>query len=393
MTTLTHWPQLLHVKTNKVIPLRIDGETSFGRSPYFYDYRQEGDLRWTPELSQHLSHSNYIWVSDDTFLSRVHGKIVHFSDSNTLIYQDLKSTNGSKINFTPMEVTEATFNLAERHNQGHALPTAMLSHGDIITLGVEAFTVELIANPYDFLARSRCALLIDGMGPEAKESFAVTRNLLTQKRFWDSQIAVIDNSAEPFMYTYQQEKLKLSMSPEASNGFSIIYYKGRVKGETLILAGQAAEDPGSMLKFIDSIPGSKVIFIQSDEPATEFEKSFAQLGYRDTLLVTYQGFDLGASAHPAIGSLLQSVKADRQIGTFVPGDHDTLDDVLNALIDPDRPHLRIETLKPYMNTQCRMVFTLGNQLRPLDSYGGIFHSLDFDSGSSLACNLDHLSDS
>ncbi|MDF1663169.1 MAG: FHA domain-containing protein [Planctomycetota bacterium] len=381
------WPQLLHVKTNQVVPLRIEGETSFGRSPQFYDYSENGSTRWSSNLATELSQSNYIWLSDDTFISRVHGKILHIPGSDTLIYQDLNSTNGSQINFTHLSTTEATYNLAKELKIGADLPTASLNHGDIISVGQEAFAVELVPNPQDILARSRCALLIDGMGQPAPESFDLTKKLLLQKRFYESHIGFVDGQSGDLATAYQRGKSRLTIDMSSTSGFVIIYYRGVVEGETLRLGDHEAETPVSLLRWLDEIPGSKVVMIQSESPATAFEKAFEKFGYRDTLLVTYQGFDLEASAHPAVGSGAQSLREDKKTGTFVPGPKDTLEDVLNALIDPDRPPLRVETLKPYMTIQNRMRFTLGNQLRPLDSYGGIFHSLDFDAGSSLACSV------
>lgn len=381
------WPQLLHVRTNQVVPLRIEGETSFGRSPQFYDYSQNGSTRWSPSLATELSQSNYIWLAADDFISRVHGKILHIPGSDTLIYQDLNSTNGSQINFTQLAATEATYHLAKQHKVGADLPTASLNHGDIISIGQEAFAVELVPNPRDVLARSRCALLIDGTGQKAPESFALTKTLLMQKCFYESHIGYVDGSEGDVVGAYQRGKSRLTIDMSSASGFVIIYYRGVVEGEKLLLGGEEAETPVSLLRWLDEIPGSKVVMIQSESPATEFEKAFDKFGYRDTLLVTYQGFDLEASAHPAVGSGAQSIQEDKRVGTFVPGPKDTLNDVLNALIDPDRPPLRIEILKPYMDIQNRMRFTLGNQLRPLDSYGGIFHSLDFDAGSSLACSV------
>jgi hypothetical protein len=45
MSSFSHWLQLLHVRPNQRLPLQIDGETSFGRSPKLYDYSKSGSVR------------------------------------------------------------------------------------------------------------------------------------------------------------------------------------------------------------------------------------------------------------------------------------------------------------------------------------------------------------
>ena len=71
--------------------------TTFGRSESFFDYTAMGSVRWSRELAEELRKGNHIWISDCGRISRTHGKIVHFPESGTLLYQDLHSTNGTEL--------------------------------------------------------------------------------------------------------------------------------------------------------------------------------------------------------------------------------------------------------------------------------------------------------
>lgn len=390
MTDARYWPHLQHVGSQRMIPLRLNGHTTFGRSEDFYDYEANMSLRWSKELATDLRKSDYIWISENTCMSRTHGRVLHIQESDTLIYQDLNSTNGSQINFVGLEKTEGTIHLAKSLNQAPDLPVTVLKAGDVVTLGgVESFNVRMVPNPKMILADTRAAVLIDGCGMNTADSFGTTLSLLEQKTFNKDRILTVDCEAPSIRRAYQKAMSKLATKLAEACGFQVIYIKGQVEGDKLLLNDKKIETAASLLSWVDQIPGAKVLILQSENSAEAFSNCLEERGFQDTLLVTYQGFNLTASQNPATASGAQSGKTAEPAlapqGTFRVSGNDDPNDVLNALIHPDEPNLRTDELQPYVNRDiARLRLTIGEQLRPIESYRGVLQSLDFELGSSLA---------
>lgn len=380
----TSWPALKHVHSNKLIPLRVDGVTTFGRAEQFHDYNALGSKRWSAELKETLETCDYVMISANTFMSRTHGKILHVADSDTLIYQDLNSTNGTVLNGAPMMRTEGTMRLAKSLRQNEDLPTAMVGDGDVLKLGRDEFKVVMIRNVTAEVAARRAALLVDGTGRDRRESFKITLNLLATKGFIKERVGLVDANAESIKDTYGRSRRALMSDLANSTGFSVIYLKAPVVDGVLKIGDYPAETPQSLLQWLDWTPGSKVVVLQSDGDLSAFEEAFEKEAYQDSLLIRYQGLEEPELDEIGLNSLCESFKKDRVSGTFRIGNQDTPDDILNALIPPDRPNLRVDALEPYTKKDLdRIKLIIGTNLREDDSYGGVLHSLSFAAGSSL----------
>lgn len=379
MPVFETWPQLLHVNTQRAFPLCLNGTTTFGRSPHFYNYSLKGSVRWSPELAESLPKGHHVWISDDTHVSRTHGKITHFPDSNTLLYQDLRSRNGSQLNFEALRVTEGTMRLASSYRQRDDLPTVCLSHGDILSIGGENFAIELLDSPRLILAGKRNALLIEGASGNSSETLRPCLELLDRKGFDNKRVRVLDANEAEFASRYEQAFDSLSHAASA-DGFVVIVLRGQVEGEQIRLGPDFAESPVRLLRRLDQIPGAKALIIVSDEAPRRFEDAFNRFAYCDTLFVSQTGL-----APAQLSELANSQAGSARTPGTTTEDHVG---VLDALLSADLPQLQVDNLEPFLHkTNGRIKLVLGAEIRPLESYGGISNSMDFKLGSSLACSV------
>jgi len=392
-------PELVHLATQRRIMLRHGGMTTFGRAPGFHNYLENDSVRWSKNLATELESCDYVWIAENFALSRTHGRIIHEGASDTVIYEDLKSKNGTTVNFREISNSgyEGTFKMEGSVSQpADNLPTVLLHHGDTLTMGDESFRFELVPDVDELLSQQRCALLVDGNGGCASESFEGALRLLEHKGLRKDHVDLVDSSGGGSVVEGYRRALQVLVRKKAqAEGFVLIYLKGSIENDCLHFNSELVESPESLLRSLNGIPGAKVVLLEVDQSAEAFEDALRRTGFRDTLLVTAlrgnsgDRNEAGETVNPAGASGHMSMRVDEESpGTFRVGERDGLDEVLDALLDPSSTKLRMDVVAPYRSLEVeRLHFVLGEQMRDASSFRGVFHTLDFDLGSSLTYSV------
>ncbi len=373
-----NWPQLVHLESERIFPLRVGGATTFGRAPRFFNYQDQGIGRWQSDDVERLKATHYVSLSDDTLVSRTHGIITHSKATGQLVYQDLNSANGSTVNFQAVVDSPDSRRLAEEFNLPPHFATFALNPGDVLAIGGENFGIELVDDPIYELQQRRTALLLEGLAGHADQRFAELETLLIERGFSAKRILKDEIRSNSTADNYDNAVARL-VEPGFihSEGATLLVITCQVRNRKIVVNGEVVDLAANFYRFFDKLPGAKVIVLVTPDDATDFHNTLFAQGFRDTVLISDS--TLLKPPSPLDNSAIQSASHKPTL---------PLKEVLSLLFDPTTPILQIDELGKYRDHGLEI--TIGQHEREVGSYGGIIQSLDLDLGSSFSSSLNRM---